>query len=157
MFLFFSRPLIYGFWRNAHDQYTNPLARPLLIALQVVRTSFGFHLRECMGSSFPLWNKLTTNNRRLLIAAIAAVFHFVHPVEKGGEIHHMLTKNSVTFSCQSKQVSRCCINFLYELTCQILTNQSMKFGRTWPTRDLGKKRSTTPVVLNNWLNFRVRG
>ena len=25
------------FWRNAHDQYTNPLARPLLIALQVVR------------------------------------------------------------------------------------------------------------------------
>ena len=49
MFLF----LLYGFWRNAHDQYTNPLARPLLIALQVVRTSFGFHLRECMGSSFP--------------------------------------------------------------------------------------------------------
>ena len=37
----------------AHDQYTNPLARPLLIALQVVRTSCGFHLRECMGSSFP--------------------------------------------------------------------------------------------------------
>ena len=38
-FLFFSgsRPLIYGFWRNAHDQYTNPLARPLLIALQVPR------------------------------------------------------------------------------------------------------------------------
>ena len=54
-FLFFSgsRPLINGFWRNAHDQYTNPLARPLLIALQVVRTSYGFHLRECMGSSFP--------------------------------------------------------------------------------------------------------
>ena len=47
------KPLIYGFWRNAHDQYTNLLARPLLIALQVVRTSFGFHLRECMGSSFP--------------------------------------------------------------------------------------------------------
>ena len=29
------------------------MARPLLIALQVVRTSFEFHLRECMGSSFP--------------------------------------------------------------------------------------------------------
>ena len=52
-FCFFSRPLIYGFWRNEHDQYTNPLARPLLISLQVVRTSFGFHLRECMGSSSP--------------------------------------------------------------------------------------------------------
>ena len=25
-----------------------------MIALQVVRTSFGFHLRECMGSCFPL-------------------------------------------------------------------------------------------------------
>ena len=31
---------IYGFWRNAHDQYTNPLARSLLIALQVVESSF---------------------------------------------------------------------------------------------------------------------
>ena len=52
-FCFFSRPLIYGFSRSAHDQYTNPLARALLMALQVVRTSFGFHLRECMGSSPP--------------------------------------------------------------------------------------------------------
>ena len=32
---------------------TKPLTRPLMITLQVVRTSFGFHLRECMGSSFP--------------------------------------------------------------------------------------------------------
>ena len=32
---------------------TNPLARHLLIALQVVRTSFGFRLREFMGSSLP--------------------------------------------------------------------------------------------------------
>ena len=52
-FCFFSRPLIYGFSRSAHDQYTNPLARALLMALQVVRTSFGFHLRESMGSSPP--------------------------------------------------------------------------------------------------------
>ena len=36
-----------------YDQYTNPLAKALLIALQIVRTSFGFHLRECMRSSFP--------------------------------------------------------------------------------------------------------
>ena len=28
-----------------------PLARPLLIALQVERTSFGFHVRECMRST----------------------------------------------------------------------------------------------------------
>ena len=41
------------FGRNAHDQYTNPLARTLLIALQVVRTSFGYHLRKCMESSYP--------------------------------------------------------------------------------------------------------
>ena len=35
-----QKPLIFGFWRNAHDQYTNPLTRLLMIALQVVRTSF---------------------------------------------------------------------------------------------------------------------
>ena len=64
----------------------------------------------------------------------------------------------MTFSCQSKQVSRCCINFPHELTCQILTNQRIKIGRrAWPTRDHGKKRSSPPVFLNNWLNFRVRG
>ena len=49
----FLEPLIFGLWRNAHDQYTNPLARPLMIALQVVRTLFRFHLRECMRNSFP--------------------------------------------------------------------------------------------------------
>ena len=48
---------------NFHLQFTNksvgslwrpPLARrPLLIALQVVKTSFGFYVRECMRSSPP--------------------------------------------------------------------------------------------------------
>ena len=87
-------------------------------------------------SDFKLWqaahfsnknsiNKPVMNNRRLLIAA---VFHFMHPVEKDSKKHHKLTKNSVSFSCQSKQVSRCCMNFLHELTCQILTNQSIKIG-----------------------------
>ena len=47
--------MIYGFWCNAHDQYTNPLARTLLIALQVVRTSFGFNLRECMYACWEWW------------------------------------------------------------------------------------------------------
>ena len=38
------------------------------------------------------------------------------------------------------QVSRCCINFPHELTCQILTNQSIKIGRrAWPTGDHGEK------------------
>ena len=53
------------------------------------------------------------NNKRLLIAA---VFRFVHPVEKDIKKHHQLTQNSVSFSCQSKQVSRYCINFPHELT-----------------------------------------
>ena len=30
-----------------------------------------------------------------------------------------MTQNSVSFSCQSKQLSRCCINFPHELTYQI--------------------------------------
>ena len=70
------------------------------------------------------------NNRRLLIAA---VFHFVHPEEKDSWKHHGSTQNFVSFSCQSKQVPRCCINFPHELTCQIFTNQSIKIGRgAWP-------------------------
>ena len=60
--------------------------------------------------------------------------------------------------CQSKQLSRCCINFPHELTCQILTNQRAKIGRrAWPTRNLGKERPSPPVFLINWLNFRVHG
>ena len=103
-------------------------------------------------------NKSAMNNRRLLIAA---VFHFVHPVEKDIKKHHRTSWHktmSASAVKNSKQVSRCCINFPHELTCQILTNQSIKIGRrAWPTRDHGKKRSSPPVFLKNWLNFRVRG
>ena len=66
-----------------------------------------------------------------------------------------LTQNSVFFSCQSKQDSRCCINLPHELTCQILTNQSIKIGRrVWPTLDHGEKSqnqlSSLPVIAG-WL------
>ena len=44
-------PLEYATSAHAHEAY--PLARTLQIALQAVRTSFGFHLRECMGSCSP--------------------------------------------------------------------------------------------------------
>ena len=55
-----------------------------------------------------------------------------------------MTQNSVSFSCQSKQDLRCCINFAHELTCQILTNHSIKIGRrAWPTRD---ELSSLPVI-----------
>ena len=42
-------------WTNitAHAQWSYPLTMSSEIALQVVRTSFRFHLRECIGSSFP--------------------------------------------------------------------------------------------------------
>ena len=77
------------------------------------------------------------NDRRLLIAA---EFHFVHPVKKRQKKKqknkskqtkkkNKLAQNSVFFSCQSKQDSRCCINIPHELTCQILTNQSIKIRR----------------------------
>ena len=47
---------------------------------------------------------------------------------------------TLSASAISKQVSRCCINFLLELTCQIMTNQSIEIGlRAWPTRDYGEK------------------
>ena len=45
----------------------------------------------------------------------------------------------------------------HELTCQMLTKQSTKIGRTaWPACDHRKKRSSPPVFLKNWLNFLVR-
>ena len=42
-----------------------------------------------------------------------------------------------------------------ELTCQIVTKQCIKMKRK--ERNHGKKRSPIPVILNDWLNFRVRG
>ena len=46
----------------------------------------------------------------------------------------------------------------HEHTCQILTNQNIKIGRTaWLTCDHGKKRSSPPVFLKHWPNFLVRG
>ena len=76
-------------------------------------------------------NKPAMNNRRFLMAA---VFHFAH-------IKH-ITSWPKTLSASAvkvnKLISRCCINFPHELSCQILTNQSIKIGRrAWPTRDHG--------------------
>ena len=90
------------------------------------------------------------NNRRLLIAA---EFHFVHSAEKDSLKDHKLTQ--VSFSCQSKQVSRCYINFPHELSCQVLTNQSIKL-------DLERNQRVTLVrkvfpAFKNWLNFSFRG
>ena len=74
-------------------------------------------------------NKQTMNYRTIVIAA---VFHFVHQVEKDSLKHHKMTQN---FASSSKQVSRRCINFPHELACQTLTNQDIKIGRrAWSTR-----------------------
>ena len=82
MFVFLLKTIIYSFWRNAHDPYTNPLARPLLIALQVVRTSFGFHLREGMGSSLPsvpfMWD-FRSLSKKFDSYFLNWIFHFSLP------------------------------------------------------------------------------
>ena len=65
------------------------------------------------------------NYRTILIAA---VFHFVHQVEKDSLKHHKMTQ-TLSAPAISKQVSRRCMNFPHELTCQILTNQNIKIGR----------------------------
>ena len=96
-------------------------------------------------SDFQLWqpahfptknsiNKPAMNQRRLLIAA---VFHFKHPVGKDSKKHHKLTKYSVRFSYQSKQGSRCCINFLNELHLSNFDqsehkNWTWSVTNTWP-------------------------
>ena len=62
-----------------------------------------------------------------------------------------MTQNSVSFSCQRKQISRCCINVPHE--------HSIKIGRrAWPTRDHGHYGEQSQKQLSTcWLNFRVRG
>ena len=91
-------------------------------------------------------------NRRLLIAA---VFHFMHPVEKDSKKHHKLTKNSVSFSCQ-RMLSK--FSAWTHLSKTNHTNQSIG-RRAWPTRDYGEKSekplSSLRVFLNDWLNSRV--
>ena len=66
------------------------------------------------------------NNRRLLIAA---VFHFVHPVGK----RQLKTSQDDSKICQLQlsvnKFPDAAENFPHELTCQILTNQSIKIGR----------------------------
>ena len=97
-------------------------------------------------------NKLAMNKRTLLISAVFILYIQWKKTVKN--VHHKLTQNSVSFSCQSKQLSRCWINFTHEFTCKILTNQSIKIGRgAWPTRDHGNNRSSPPVFKKNWLNF----
>ena len=95
------------------------------------------------------------NYRRILIAAVFILYiQWKKTVKNVTSWRH----KTLSASANRKQVSRCWIHFPHELTCQILTNQSIKIGRrAWPTRDHGKKRSSPPVFLNNWLNFRVRG
>ena len=60
----------------------------------------------------------------------------------------LLLKNRSMFSS-------CCINFAHELSCQILTNHSIKIGRrAWPTRDHGEQNqnelSSLPVI-SGWI------
>ena len=60
----------------------------------------------------------------------------------------LLIKNQSMFS-------RCCINVAHELSCQILTNHSIKIGRrAWPTRDHGEQNqnelSSLPVI-SGWI------
>ena len=56
--------------------------RPLPIALQVVRTSFGFHLRECMGSSPPLPPPpLVSGNPLLMHSKVKYLRGILHSLE----------------------------------------------------------------------------
>ena len=70
------------------------------------------------------------NYRTILIAA---VFHFLHQVEKDSlkksQDDTKLPDKTLSAPAISKQVSRRCINFPHELTCQILTNLNIRIGR----------------------------
>ena len=77
------------------------------------------------------------NYRRILIAAV-----FILYIQWKKTVKNVTSWRHKTLSASAirKQVSRCWIHFPHELTCQILTNQSIKIKRrAWPTRDNGEK------------------
>ena len=98
-------------------------------------------------------NKQTSHELHRTIL-LAALFHLVHRVEKTVK---NITRWHKTLSASaiSKQVSRRCINFLHELTFQILTSQSIKIGRReWSTRDYcekSQKRLPSQHVKAGWI------
>ena len=82
-------------------------------------------------------NKPALNYRRILIAAVS----FCTSSRKK-TVKNMISWRYKTLSASAirKQVSSCCIHFPHELTCQILSNQSIKIRRrARPTRDHGEK------------------
>ena len=77
------------------------------------------------------------NYRRILIAAVLILY-----IQWKKTVKNVTSWRHKTLSASAirKQVSRCCIHFPHELSCQILTNQSIKIKRrVWPTRDHGEK------------------
>ena len=60
---------------SAHAQQAYPLTRTPRIALQVVRTLFGFYLRECMGRCFSPWRNLSL--RRGISVLIGGAFEWL--------------------------------------------------------------------------------
>ena len=95
------------------------------------------------------------NNLRIFLAA---VFHFVHPgkttVKNITRLHKTLLVSAIRTSFKMLHKF-----FTHELTCQILTNQSIKIGRrAWPTRDRCEKgQKQLPCLPESWLISRVRG
>ena len=96
-------------------------------------------------------NKQTSHElQNNLDSLIAAVFHFVHQVEKDSLKHHKPWHKTLSAPAISKQVSRRCINFPHKLTCQILTNPNIKIGcRAWSTRDSEKSPKRLPSLHVN--------
>ena len=96
------------------------------------------------------------NNLRILLAS-----YFILCIQQKKTVKSFTTviHKTPSVSAISKQVSRCCINFPHELTCQILTNHSIKIGRrAWPTRDRCEKgQKQLPCLPESWLISRVRG
>ena len=123
------------------------IAWAFIILIILVRIQQGEKQKRCHPKSdYLLWqathfstknpiNKPAMNKRTLLIAA---VFHFFTSSGKRQLKTSQVNSKLCQLQLSEKQLSRCCINFTYELTCQILTNQSINIGReAWPTRDHG--------------------
>ena len=117
--------------------------------LKTMPSEIGFSMTLTSGAFLNQKRNKQTSHELHRTILLAALFHLVHQVEKTVK---NITRWHKTLSASaiSKQVSRRCINFLHELTCQILTNQNIKIGRrAWSTRDSEKSQKRLPSLHVN--------
>ena len=145
------------FWRSSsvpesletfQPSYASSKGKWVSSFLKTMPSEIGFPMTLTSGAFLNQKRNKQTSHELHRTILLAALFHLVHQVEKTVK---NITRWHKTLSASaiSKQVSRRCTNFPHELTCQILTYQSLKIGRrAWSTRDYCEKSQKRLPSLN---------